>query len=424
MNWKFLVLLASLAVTFSSGEEINPQSDWPWWRGPARSNHAAAGSDPVVTFSQTENVVWKVPVSGRGHASPTIVGNRIFLATADADAEIQSVLAFDRSTGEPLWSSSVNEGNFPEKIHRKNTHASSTVACDGERVVAVFNNRDALHVVALSVTDGELLWEKRLGPYAPKRYEFGFAASPLVYGNTVIVLGDTEFGGFLTALDRRTGKQVWSVERPKQMNYSSPILATVGGVAQVLISGCSRLSAYDPKTGKALWVSMGASSDVTCGTVVWGDDLVFASGGFPEKLTAAVRSGTGEIVWQNKKKSYEQSMLVHDKHLYTVNDNGIAFCWNAKDGEERWSERLKGPVSASPVLAGGRLYAANEAGTFFVYRADPEKFELLAKNQLGDEAFATPTILGTRIYARVTHLDDEGERQEMLYCLGKKSLPQ
>ena len=206
MNWKFLVLLASLAVTFSSGEEINPQSDWPWWRGPARSNHAAAGSDPVVTFSQTENVVWKAPVSGRGHASPTIVGNRIFLATADADAEIQSVLAFDRSTGEPLWSSNVNEGNFPEKIHRKNTHASSTVACDGERVVAVFDNRDALHVVALSVTDGELLWEKRLGPYAPKRYEFGFAASPLVYGNTVIVLGDTEFGGFLTALDRRDGQ--------------------------------------------------------------------------------------------------------------------------------------------------------------------------------------------------------------------------
>jgi outer membrane protein assembly factor BamB len=133
-----------------------------------------------------------------------------------------------------------------------------------------------------------------------------------------------------------------------------------------------------------------------------------------------VRVGTGEIVWQNNKKSYEQSMLVHDGHLYTVNDNGIAFCWRTKDGEERWSERLKGPISASPVLVGNRIYAVNEVGTFFVYRADPDKFEILAKNQLGDESFATPTILGSRIYARVTHLDDEGERQEMLYCLGKR----
>ena len=420
MNRKFLVFLASfMGVTLSAGE-INPETDWPWWRGPARNNHVAADADPVVTFSQTENVLWKVPVPGRGHASPTIVGNQIFLATADIDTETQSVLALDCESGKTLWTTVVNKGRFPAKIHPKNTHASSTVACDGDLVFSLFYNSDALQVTALKASDGKVVWDEKLGPYEPKQYEFGYGASPLIHGENVIVLGDQETGGFLTALNRKTGKKVWSTDRPKVMNYASPVVAKLGKTEQLVISGCTRLASYDPASGKLLWESEDATSPVTCGTPVWDGDLIFSSGGYPNKLTTAVRAGTGEIVWQNKKKSYEQSMLVHDKHLYTVNDNGIAFCWRANDGEERWSERLKGPVSASPVLAGGRLYAANEVGTFFVYRADPDNFEILAKNQLGDEAFATPTILGNRIYTRVTHLDDEGERQEMLYCLGKQ----
>ena len=182
MNRKFPVFLASLAGMSSLVGEINPQSDWPWWRGPTRDSHAAADANPVTTFSPTENVLWKVPVPGRGHASPTIVGNRIFLATADAEKETQSVLALDRMTGKTLWSTQVNKGGFPGKIHPKNTHASSTVACDGDHVFSLFYNNDALQVTALKVSDGKVVWDEKLGPYKPKQYEFGYGASPLIHG--------------------------------------------------------------------------------------------------------------------------------------------------------------------------------------------------------------------------------------------------
>ena len=112
-------------------------------------------------------------------------------------------------------------------------------------------------------------------------------------------------------------------------------------------------------------------------------------------------------------------MLAHEGYLYAVNDNGIAYCWRANDGMEMWSERLKGPISASPVLVGDLIYATNEVGAFFIYKADPKKFEIVAQNQLGDESFATPTIIGNRIFARVSHLDDAGDRREILYCIGE-----
>ena len=418
---KFLVVSSILGSHAVADLQVDPTRDWPWWRGPNRDNHAATQAEPVTTFSATENILWKVEVPGRGHASPTVVGERLFLATADEAAETQSVVAFDRQRGEILWQTKVNQGGFPAKIHPKNTHASSTVASDGERVFSIFYNHDSLQVSALSAADGKMVWSENLGPYVPKQYEFGFGASPVIYGENVIVLGDIETGGFLTALDRKTGKRAWSTQRPKIMNYSSPTVARFGATDQLLVSGCERVAAYDPLTGKLLWEKEGASATVTCGTVVWDGDLIFASGGYPNKLTTAVRAGTGEIVWQNNKKIYEQSMIAYQGHLYAINDNGIAYCWSAQDGEERWSERLKGPISASPVLVGDRLYAANEAGAFFVFRANPNRWELLATNQLGDECFATPTIVGGRLYARVTHVDDEGERGEMLYCVGTES---
>ncbi|MGY8688492.1 MAG: outer membrane protein assembly factor BamB family protein, partial [Verrucomicrobiales bacterium] len=341
-----LIILVSLFATTALGEspKIDEKMDWPWWRGPSHLNKAAIGAQPVTEFSDSKHVLWKAPVSGRGHASPTVMGNRIFLATSNQDKGSQSVVAFDRDSGKQLWIHDVNTGGLPGKIHAKNTHASSTIACDGERLFCVFYNNNSLQVTALGVSDGEPLWDERLGPYAPKRYEFGFAASPLIHGDHVIVLGDSEEGGFLTALGREKGNRVWTTDRPKEMNFSSPIVAKLADSEQLIISGCSRIAAYDPITGKALWESKEAFTDVTCGTVVWEGDLIFASGGFPKPLTIAVRAGTGETVWQNKKKSYEQSMLIHKGYLYTINDTGIAYCWRASDGEEMWSERLKGPI--------------------------------------------------------------------------------
>jgi outer membrane protein assembly factor BamB len=176
--------------------------------------------------------------------------------------------------------------------------------------------------------------------------------------------------------------------------YSSPTIGFVAGREQLLISGANHIWSYDPATGKALWSAPG-TSDVTAGTVVWDGDVVVASGGFPKAETVAVRAdGSGTVLWKNKQQCYEPSMLAYHGHVYALTDGGMLFCWRAADGKEMWKQRLKGPVDASPVLAGGNIYCANGHGTTFVFKANPAKFELVAENALGEEALATPAVAG------------------------------
>jgi outer membrane protein assembly factor BamB len=416
---KLLAIVFSFALSAVAAPEITVgPDDWPWWRGPTRNGKAAKGQKPSVAFGSTENVIWKSPVPGRGHCSPVLIGNRVFLSTADEVRKTHSVLAYDRKTGDLLWKKEVDVGAFPERIHKKNTHASPTVASDGQRVFATFYSGNAVQVVALNL-DGTLAWKKAVGPFHPKKYEFGYGASPVLYNDWIIVVGDQVKGGFLAALDRLTGELSWRIKRPGDINYATPIVGKVAGKDQILISGAGQVSSYDPSNGKLNWAAK-ETCPQTAGTPVWDGDLVFTSGGYPMKQTIAVRAGTGEKVWENQRKSYEQSMMAHNGYLYAVDDGGIAYCWRSQDGEEQWRERLAGPVSASPILVGDRLYAANENGQFFVFKADPKKWELLASNKLGDEAFATPAFCGNRIYARVAHHEADG-RKEYLYCIGAES---
>jgi outer membrane protein assembly factor BamB len=200
-------------------------------------------------------------------------------------------------------------------------------------------------------------------------------------------------------------------------SYSSPIVAKVGGREMILLSGAAKVSAYDPEIGRVLW-QVDGSPNATCGTMVWSEDTVFASGGFPQQETLAVRVGESPaVLWKNNDKSYEQSLLYHDGHLYALNDGGIALCWDAKTGEEKWKVRLGGPVSSSPTLAGGRIYAMNERGITHVYEPNPDQFTKLAENTLGDEGFATPVFVGNEVFLRAAKT--EGERKEWLYCLSE-----
>ncbi len=389
-------------------------ADWPWWRGPNSNGVAAAGQTPPTSWGDQKNIIWKAPLPSRGHGSPTIVGDRIFLATADEQRQVQSVVCLSRSTGEPKWKTDLSQGGFP-KIHSKNTHASQTVACDGERIFASFFHHEAIHLYALDL-QGKTLWHKVAGPFNPKQYEYGYAASPLIYDEVVIVSGEYEKGGFIVAYDRRKGNEIWRTPRSKQLSFSSPIVAKVAGRDQLLLSGANRVSSYDPKNGRPLW-SCAGTTNATCGTMVWEGDLVFASGGYPKSETLAVRAdGSGQVVWRNGQKCYEQSMLVHNGHVYAITDAGVAYCWRAGDGQEMWKARLGGPVSASPILASGNIYLSNERGQTFVFRADPRGFELVSRNRLGDESFATPTICGNRIYLRIA--EHGAGRQEYLVCIG------
>ncbi|CAK9037474.1 Dehydrogenase [Durusdinium trenchii] len=395
--------------------------DWPQWRGPSGQNHAATGATAPEKWSAEENLAWNTPIPGRGHSSPVIVGERIYLTTCDEQAETQSLLVLDRKTGELLTQTVAHQGKLPPRIHGNNTHASPTVACDGKNVFALFNNDLACWITKFDL-DGKQVWQKRIAPFDPQQFRFGFGSSPILVDGLLVF--STEFdgdGSGVYGIDTNSGEEVWHIARPESLSYSTPIPAKLDGKTQLVMSGNDRIASYDPKTGRELWSTPG-STKATCGTMVWDTErnLAFASGGYPGSFTLAVR-GTGDhdIVWEKgQPRCYEQSLLLVDGNLFALADNGIAFCLRGEDGETMWRERLDGPVSASPIYVDGKVYVTNEEATTFVFRASPAGFELVAENKLGDECFATTTPVDGRLYHRYAVRRD-GQRQEYLAAIGE-----
>lgn len=421
-SFSWIVLLTSLlaadepttqtgasAITFAT-------TDWPWWRGPNRNGVADPTKQPPVKWSDTENVLWNGPIRGRGHGSPIVVGAQIFLATADEKAETQSVLCYDRRSGKPLWEKELHRGGFAKNGNAKSSHASCTLACDGTRVFVNFLNRDAIYTTALS-RDGTQLWQTKITDYTLHQ---GFAMSPAVYENLVIVSADNKGKGTgaIAALERATGNVVWKISRPALPNYASPIILKVAGREQLFFTGCDLVTSLDPRNGQKIWEIKGSTEETVTSTVTDGD-IIVTSGGYPKQHVSAVRAdGSGKVVWESKTKVYVPSMLMHRGYLYAVTDAGVATCWKAATGKEAWASRLEGAFTASPVLVSDRIYATNETGRTFIFKATPDGLDVIAENQLGNEVLATPAICGGCIYMRVA-VNEPGRRQEMLVCVGK-----
>lgn len=387
--------------------------DWPWWCGPNRDNVAAPGQTPPVRWSETENVVWTVDVPGRGHGSPCLWGDRIFLPAADDEAEVQSFLCYDRRTGRKRWQTELHRKGFV-RLHSKNSHASATPACDGERVFMPCVIQDAIWLSALDL-DGKVVWQRRLGDFKSMH---GFAASPLVYRSLVIVAADNLNNSFLVALHRRSGEVIWKTGRPDYRlgTYASPTVGHVAGRDQLLLHGPMKVFSYDPTTGKELWTCNGPSES-SSSTVTLGRELVYSSVGFPQRNMLCIRAdGSGDVTrthvaWSKKgKTAYVPSLLLSEGLLTMVADEGQVTGFDAATGKVVWTAKLEGQFSASPVLAGGHIYAVNEKGVAFVFKSG-RQFELVARNDLTDGGFATPVICGGRIYLRTLH---------RLYCLGNR----
>jgi outer membrane protein assembly factor BamB len=367
----------------------------------------------VTTWSRTENVLWQAKVPGRGHSSSIVCGQRVFLTTADEDAHKQYVLAFDRKTGKPLWKTLVHDAEFTRK-NPKNSYASATPACDGQRVYAVFLNRDGLHVTAMNL-DGKILWQTRAGAF---QSQHGYGSSPVLFKSLVIINGDSLKDCFVAALDRKTGEVVWRTARKttgKNGSYATPIVAQLAGRPQLILTGMSEVSSYDPETGQLIW-SCAGPSEVTGCTVACSDQLVFATGGYPEKEILAIRAdGTGDvtkthIVWRSSKGvAYVPSPLYHEGYLYVVADGGLVSCLKAATGEPVWQERQQGGFTSSPVLVGDVLYVTNEAGKTFVLKTGP-KFQVVATNSVEEGVLATPAVSGGRLFLRTSG---------HLYCIGR-----
>ena len=416
-----LVLACLLINSFLYAELENfsklSDKDWPWWRGPLRNAKAMKGEKPPIKWSENENIKWKSKVSGRGHASPIVVGNSVVLATGDSNTEVQSVISYDKATGKKIWETTVHKGGFSPVIHKKNTHASQTVASDGEQVYVAFDNSGKIFATALNLKTGKLVWQKEVGVYNPQKYKFGYGSSPLIYGSTFIVVAESDLSAKLVAFDLSSGSVVWETKRELNLNWASPTIAHLEGRDQLLLSGNKKITSYDPKTGKELW-SEKASATATCGTCVWDGDLVFASGGYPEKETAAVRVGGKGLAWKTREKTYEPSMLADNGLLYAITDTGTGYCWRSADGELQWKHKIVKALSASPILVGDHIYIAGGRGETVVFEHNSKEYVEIARNKLGDENYTTPAFSENQIFIRVV----EGfgsSKQEWLYCIGK-----
>ena len=386
-------------------------SDWPQWRGP-RGDGVAAEQDVPVRWDETTNVAWMADVPGRGHASPIVVDSTVYLASAITDQQKQIVIAFDRLTGKQRWETAVHEGDFPapSEIHPKSSHANGTLASDGQRVFAAFFNSGRIFATALDL-DGKQVWQQEVGAFNSK---FGYAPSPMLYKSLVIISADNRGGGYIAALHRETGEIVWRKKRPAISTYSSPLVASIGGRDQLVISGCNQLVSYNPATGDELWSSK-AISEATCGTPVTDGALIFASGGYPERQTICV-DGSGQKVWSNNIKVYEPSLVAAGGHLFAVTDEGVAYCWSAKTGKELWKQRLGGSFSASPIVCKGQIYAPNLSGETVIFNAAGDAYHEVARNRLGNDSYAGVAVSGNELFMRVG-IGEGNARKERLVCL-------
>ncbi len=279
--------------------------------------------------------------------------------------------------------------------------------------------------------DGEIDWQTRAGAFGSKH---GYAPSPALVGPLVIVAADSSRGSFLAGLHRETGQIIWRTSRPDQPSFSSPIIASVAGKEQILLSGCNQTCGYDPQNnGKLLWKVDGPADTTAC-TMTFGDGLVFSSGGYPQHVLQAIRvsqaeddPNTGfsaEIVWSvegSSKISYVPSPLFSQGHLYVLADRGILTCYKATSGEVTFRKRLSGNSSASPVLIGDLIVICNEAGQMIILKDNPSEYQEVARldpsaeDQQGnpgspeEQQLATPVIANGKLYLRTT---------KKLYCLG------
>ncbi len=395
---------------------------WPRWRGPSGQG-LVEGTGYPDTWSEDRNVVWKVVVPGRGHSSPIIWGDRIFLTTAAPDGSRRSVLCFQRSDGKMLWETVVPSAPA-ESLYAKNSYASASVSTDGRSVYAYFGNAG---LVALDFS-GKQLWHVSFGTIT---LYHGPGGSPLLYRDRIILYQDQRLmdrsikvdPGFIVAIDKATGKELWRQKRDPQPGWGTPIAVQVGDHVEIIVNSSRRIDAYDPESGKLLWFCSGNMVEVIPTPVV-AHGMIYACSGRAGPTIAIKPGGSGDVtathvVWTTPKGSpFVPSPVVSGDYLYTVNDMAsVITCHNAKTGEIfgqlRAGEAVREGFSASPVAVGGKIYFTNDEGETFVFDPAPD-FRLLHVNRLGEQTLASPALVDGRWYFRT---------QSHLICIGSVGRP-
>lgn len=398
------VILCAVALSASGG-------DWPGFRGP-NGDGIAPGDKAPLHWGTAKNVLWKVSLPGPGNSSPIVSRGRVFLTCAEKEGKRRNLYCIDRRTGRELWSRTVE---FPEAepTHRSNPYCASTPVADGSNVV-VWHGSAGVFCYSF---EGTKLWEKNLGAM---RHDWGYASSPILYRGKVILNFGPGSRTFLVSLDLKTGEVLWKHTEPggldatdKRMtgSWTTPIIARVDGKDQIICSMATRVIACDPENGSLLWSCAGLASDkvelVYAAPVVSRGIGVAFTGWINGPTIGFTLGGAGDVtasnrLWLEKQPQRIGSGVVVDGQVYIVNAGpATAQCLECASGKVLWTERLEGGESwGSLVLAAGRLYVTSRRGVTTVFRANPEKFELLAMNDLGESSNATPAISDGQIFLR------------------------
>ena len=421
----FIFPLAAIAAIAS--QPVGFEKNWHHWRGPYATG-VAVDANPPTTWSETENIRWKVAIPGTGHASPIIWEDKIFIQTAvETKAEKSEeddnpfsgffggnnrptykfdLLAINRKDGSILWQKTLREVNPHEGTHQDATYASNSPVTDGEFVYAYFGSR-GLYCVDMM---GNVKWEKDVGTMY-KSNTFGEGSSPVLHGNTLVIVQDHERNSFITALDKRTGDILWKTDRDERTTWSSPIVVEYDGKAQVITTGTNRIRSYDLETGKLLWDDDGLTRNSIPSPVAAGD-YVYLMSGFRGNAFRGVHlaaatgniSGSDAIVWEyNQDTPYVPSPLLYKGIIYFLkSNNGILTAFNVETGKAYYGpQRLQGVsgVYASIVGASDRVYIAGRNGVVNVIQHGSE-FTILAENALDESFNASPAIAGSELYLR------------------------
>lgn len=440
------VVTATVALTLLALTAVSATDQWPQFRGP---NAGVIPDDPAlpVSWSETDNVVWKTPVPGMGWSSPVVWDDHVFLTSAisagtepapvpglydehdhvkASAAQRWTVYDVDFTTGKIRWARELRSEHPPLLRHIKNSYASETPVTDGERVYVYFGS---IGLIAALDMQGETVWTKEIVPYNTQ-VELGTGASPVLHKDRLYIVNDNTTQSFLMALDKRTGKEIWKVDREERGNWSTPVVWENDVRTEIVTTGTVKNRSYD-LDGKLLWELAGMSS-LTIPSPFVKNGLVYISSGYPGgalRPVYAIRpGGTGDISLKPDETSgeyvawhqpllgtYNTSALVYGDYYYTLLDRGFLLCHDARTGKQVYGRQRisvdSSGFTTSPWAYNGKIFVMSEDGDTFVIQAGPA-FKLLGKNSLdGGMPLATPAVLRGSLLIRT---------QSALYRIAQK----
>jgi outer membrane protein assembly factor BamB len=414
---------------------LSAQDHWPQFRGPA-ARGVASSDNIALRWSATENVEWKTDIPGRGWSSPIVWGDRIFITTVINHGETEpikkglyfggnrqdvptsehewKVFCLDLVTGETLWDRTVRKGRPLSAIHLKNSYASETPVTDGTNVFDCFGG----HGIYCLDFAGKVVWEHPL-PAHKMRFGWGTSASPVLHGGRLYYVSDNDDGSYLLALDKRTGKELFKIDRNEKSNWATPYVWQNEKRTELITPGTAAIRSYD-LDGKPLW-TLGPMSTITIAMPYAADGLLYVTSGYVgdkiKPVYAIKPGGSGDlslpegqassefIAWANLGIGpYNPSTLVHEGLLYVLYDRALVSCFDARTGQLHYDkqrlERSAG-FTCSPWASGGRIYCLNEDGACYVLRAG-KTFEVLQRNTLAEDdlCMSTPATVGDRLLIR------------------------